>query len=218
MPKILIVAATALEITPVLRHIKIVPQATEGLFTGALNVSVLITGVGMVNTAYNMGKYVHDDFEYIINAGICGAFDPSLKTGEVVLVISDVLAELGAEDGDNFIPYKDLGLGGTDTYRSKHQMQNTLIGSLKEVKGITVNKVHGNDASIKKIVDLHQPAVESMEGAAFLRACENSPARCLQIRAISNLVEKRDKSKWNIPLAVENLNSFIIQFINSLQR
>jgi futalosine hydrolase len=217
VPKILIVAATALEITPVLKQFKIDPRGYEGLFNGENKVSVLISGVGMVNMAYNMGRYASGDFEFIVNAGICGAFDASLQTGEVVLVNSDTLAELGAEDGDNFITYNDLQLGGTDTYHSTQQFKNDLLGTLKKVKGITVNKVHGNEENIKKIIALHRPDVESMEGAAFFRGCENSLAQCFQIRAISNRVEKRDKNKWNIPLAVQNLNSFIIQFINSLQ-
>jgi futalosine hydrolase len=44
---------------------------------------------------------------------------------------------------------------------------------------------------------------------------ENIPF--VQLRAVSNYVEIRDKSKWNIPLAVENLNIQLIEFIKTLQ-
>ena len=51
-----------------------------------------------------------------------------------------------------------------------------------------------------------------MEGAAFLASCGHAK-HYTQIRAISNYVEKRDKSKWNMPLAIKNLNDFLINFI-----
>jgi futalosine hydrolase len=58
--------------------------------------------------------------------------------------------------------------------------------------------------------------VESMEGAAFMFACEIEDIPYVQIRAISNYVEKRNKEGWNIPLAIENLNRKIMEIIDSL--
>jgi futalosine hydrolase len=77
------------------------------------------------------------------------------------------------------------------------------------VKGITVNTVHGNSASIKKVKKKFNPDIESMEGAAFFFACQNEKIPCLQIRAISNYVEKRNKKKWKMKLAVKNLCTII---------
>ena len=51
-----------------------------------------------------------------------------------------------------------------------------------------------------------------MEGAAFFAGC-NKADQFMQIRAVSNYVEKRDKSKWNMPLAIKNLNDYLIEFI-----
>jgi futalosine hydrolase len=39
---------------------------------------------------------------------------------------------------------------------------------------------------------------------------------CLEIRGISNMVEDRDLSRWNIPLAVENAQRFVLKFIEAL--
>ncbi len=66
---------------------------------GAIDLSVLITGVGMVNTAYYLGKYSNNLFDCVINIGICGALNKNLNIGEVVNVTEDTLSELGAEDG-----------------------------------------------------------------------------------------------------------------------
>jgi futalosine hydrolase len=84
---------------------------------------------------------------------------------------------------------------------------------LPNAKGVTVNTAHGNIISIDKFISRTKADVESMEGAAFLFACNQTKTKCLQLRAISNYVEKRDRSKWNIPLVIESLNAFLIDFI-----
>ncbi len=218
VPKILIVSATKAEITPLLAHLQITIKEQEGLFAcdSVAGLSILITGVGMVNTAYHLGKYSSYSFDYFINAGICGAFNKSLKLGEVVNVTQDMLSEMGAENDSEFISYRDLNLGGTNYYHCKLANEHIISKTLKQVKGITVNTVHGNEETIKKTVKLFNPDVESMEGAAFLRACEGLSKNFFQIRAVSNYVEKRDKSKWDIPLAVKNLNATLIEIINSI--
>ena len=220
MPKFLIVAATKAEIQPILNYFKVNVVGAEGLFESdsEIDLTVLITGVGMVNTAYYMGRYSHNIYDYIINAGICGAFNKTIKIGEVVNVTTDTLSEMGAEDGDDFIKYVDLNLGGATIFNSQLTVNYTPLNELKKVSGITVNKVHGNEESIKKIIDLFNPDVESMEGAAFFRGCARLSENYFQIRAVSNYVEKRDKSKWDIPLAINNLNNFVVTLIKVLNK
>ena len=87
---------------------------------------------------------------------------------------------------------------------------------LKSVRGITVNTVHGNEFSIMKIVNRLNPQVESMEGAACMLACQESNVPCVQIRSISNHVEKRNKSKWDMTKAITDLNKELQKFISTL--
>ncbi len=220
MPKFLIVAATKFEIAPLLERFKITIHNEEGLFMADTepNLSVLITGVGMVNTAYHLGRSSHNLFDHVINMGVCGAFNHSIKIGEVVNVIEDTLSEMGAEDDTLFIKYADMNLGGTNIYHSNFTTDNAKLNDLKKVKGITVNKVHGNNESIKKISADFNADVESMEGAAFFRACARLSENYYQIRAVSNYVEKRDKSRWNMPLAINNLNDFVVTLITDLNK
>jgi futalosine hydrolase len=220
MPGFLVVSATRTEVEPLLSYFSITVNEDAGLFTRAVdpeNVAVLITGVGMVNTAYMLGKYSEKDFDYVINAGVCGAFDRSLKQGDVVCIQSDVLSEMGAEDDDKFILYHDLNLGGTNVYKAKSERFEKAVGALRKVSAVTVNKVHGNEASIEKAMELYHPQVESMEGAAFFRGCE-AWANYIQLRAVSNYVEKRDKSKWRMKEAIENLNKELIRIIEGLSK
>jgi futalosine hydrolase len=100
-------------------------------------------------------------------------------------------------------------------FSENYTISNSFIDSLKKVKGITVNTVHGNELSIEKVKQFYHPDVESMEGASFFAGCTKTSGDFIQIRTISNYVEKRDKSKWQMPLAIKNLNDFLINFINS---
>jgi len=58
--------------------------------------------------------------------------------------------------------------------------------------------------------------VESMEGAAFFMACEQFEIPCIQIRAISNKVEKRNTANWDLSLAIKNLNNKVEKIISIL--
>jgi futalosine hydrolase len=219
VPKFLIVAATSAELEALVRHFKIQKSKVGEIAScllGRSEIAVLITGVGMVNTAFELGRHAHNKFDYIINAGICGAFNRSLATGEVIQVVEDTFSELGAEDDEQFIKAQDMQLDILNSFHSRGFGDCHPLLKVRKVKGITVNTVHGNECRIKKVVDLYQPDVESMEGAAFFRACSNMSANCIQLRSVSNYVEKRDKSKWQIPLAIRNLNEFVIKFIEDL--
>jgi futalosine hydrolase len=56
-----------------------------------------------------------------------------------------------------------------------------------------------------------------MEGAAFFYACREAGVPCLQIRAVSNYVEKRNRDAWQIGLAVKNLNTFAVELLERLK-
>lgn len=217
--KILIVSATQFEVKPLLDFLGIA-LPTTGMNNANIDfedkdIQVLITGIGMVNTAFMVGRYSLNHYDLVVNVGVCGAFDKKLELGTVVHVTEDILSEMGAEDGEEFLTYDQLNLPGEHVFSENYTISNSFIDSLKKVKGITVNTVHGNEISIEKVKQFYHPDVESMEGAAFFAGGERADGDFIQIRAISNYVEKRDKSKWQMPLAIKNLNDFLINFINS---
>jgi len=61
------------------------------------------------------------------------------------------------------------------------------------------------------------PDVESMEGAAFHYVCLLEKINFLQLRAISNRVGERDKSKWKLKESIENLNKELLNIIENLK-
>ena len=60
------------------------------------------------------------------------------------------------------------------------------------------------------------PDIESMEGAAVFKVCEEMRVPCIQIRSISNKVERRNKENWNLDLAISNLNTEVEKIIYNL--
>ena len=174
-----------------------------------LNSEILISGVGMVNTTYALTKHLSENsYDLVINMGVAGCFNSAIKIGDTIEVIEDTLSEIGYENEIEFNEFTDLEI--TNTFRVEGKT------NLKKVKGITVNTVHGKENSIAKIVSRVNPDVESMEGAACFMVCKKFNIPCMQIRAISNKVEKRNKAHWDLPLAIKNLNATVAQIITEL--
>jgi len=212
--KSLLVSATEFEIAPFLSHFGL----KSGLnYLNGNQIVVLVTGVGMVATAFSMGNILATDkFDFALNAGIAGSFSTDIELGEVVIVNEDCFSELGAMDGDSFLPIEELGFGKSIFTPLQSGLLEGLYSTHKGVRGITVNCVHGDDMEIASISERLNPAVETMEGAGFFYSCNQAGLPSAQLRSISNYVERRDKSRWNIPLAIEMLNRRLINIYTAI--
>jgi futalosine hydrolase len=218
--KILLVAATIFEIRPFLSKLVFVQKTNDFLQQYRLkqtSIDILIPGVGMMITAFHMGRqFSREKYDLAINAGICGSYAQTLRIGDVIEIIEDCVSELGAEDRDRFLSVFDLGLSDPDSppytngkLITTNKIKSSVLEKLPKAKGITVNTVHGNRQSIERVRSLFSPETESMEGAAFLYSCLLSDVTNVQIRAVSNFVEERDRSRWNLDLSLKNLNKVL---------
>lgn len=175
----------------------------------------------MVATAAHCSRALAQNrYDLAINIGVCGSFDRALPPGTVVHVTSDWLAELGAEDDDRFLTVHDLQLLAPDEFPFRGgALVNTAppdvaaLRRLPAVSGITVNTVHGRAASIAGVVERFHPQVESMEGAAFMYACLIASVPFAQVRAVSNVVERRNRAAWKLPEAIENLSAAAVAIL-----
>ena len=217
--KLLVTAATTLEIQPFIQFLEEYKPALPANY----HIEVLITGIGMMHTAFSLGSYFATNQPTIaIQGGIAGTFDHSRELGSLVLVANEQLADLGAEDNEQFKDLFDIQLWQPSqapfTGKSLVNIFDNLpyIPDLPKVSGISVNLVSGSAPTIARLRDKYSPVTESMEGAAFHYACLTAKVPFMQIRSISNYVEIRDKSKWKIPLAVKALNDELIKTIKSL--
>ncbi len=220
--KILIVSATPSEIEPVTKWLDFTGRQDEYLSQyhyGENRVDVLITGVGMVATSYHLGRYFGQSSpDLAINAGIAGTFDPLVPLGSVFNIAEDEAGDFGALERDGFKTVFELGLANPDLFPySKGKLQNigplplaltnaSTFRNLIRKSGITTNTIKEKMADGDDFMKMSEVGVESMEGAAFFYACISAHVPAIQIRAVSNDVGERDKSKWAISLAIKNLN------------
>jgi futalosine hydrolase len=231
--RILIVAATAPELAHVGPELSVASTgghvATRSR-AGQL-VDVLVTGVGMVATAARCAQaFGRQRYDLALNVGVCGSFDRALPIGTVVQVVVDRLSEMGAEDGDRFLTVHDLKLIDENEFPftggallNDYRPGNAALEGLPRVRGITVNTVHGREASIEDVKTkftwprsgLGPPQVESMEGAAFMYAALIAGVPFVQVRAVSNVVERRNRANWNIPLAIDNLGRTTLAILDA---
>jgi futalosine hydrolase len=212
--RLLIVTATDAELQPLVPGLQRLstgraPHVRTCVVAGR-PVDVLTTGVGMVATAawcartLGMGTY-----DMALNLGLCGTFDPAFPPGTVAHVVTDRMPELGAEDRDAFLTVHELQLLGEDEFpfRGGRLVNDAppaipALTALPPANGITVNTVHGGAASIGRIAERVQPQVESMEGAAFMYACLTAGVPFAQVRAVSNVVEPRNRQAWRVAEAI----------------
>jgi len=212
--RILIVAATQQEITLLKINLDEVKIKHEILFC--------ITGVGLVPTVFVLTKLLASDsrFDLILNLGIAGAIDKSLKLGEVLEVCSDTFYNWGAEDHSSFISVFDLGLIPANEIPFVNEKLNSTFSKpnyFKKVTAISVQLVHGNAQSIEKLFSNSEVAqIETMEGAAVFYVSQQYNLPVMQLRAISNYVEPRNRNNWNISLAINNLNSTALELMLNL--
>lgn len=158
-------------------------------------------------------------FDVALNVGVCGSFDVAIQTGAVVHVVSDRIAELGAEDGDLFLSIEMLHLlnpGDRAEITNDNPPASAALAALPAVRGITVNTVHGRESSIEEVVKRFRPQVETMEGAAFMYACALDGVRYAQLRAVSNVVERRNRSAWRLDEAIDHAAAAALDILEQL--
>jgi futalosine hydrolase len=224
--RILVAAATDAEIAPFVAGLELQTSnrhRLKGYTRSGHDVDVLTTGVGMVATAAWLSRMLAEwRYDFALNLGLCGSFDRSLPPGTIVHVTSDRFSELGAEDGDSFLTMEalallrdnDLPFTG-DRPMNTRPPRNDVLRLLQEVDGITVNTVHGSERSITEVVARFKPQVETMEGAAFMYTCLIHGVPFAQVRAVSNVVERRDRAAWKIDDAIRGLASAALGIIDN---
>jgi futalosine hydrolase len=214
--RILIASATSMEIAPVVAAFGGArpDPLCRGIRHAGHEIDVLVTGVGMVAMAAWCARVLAEArYDLALNLGVCGSFDRAFEPGTVVHVVSDRIAELGAEDGDAFLTIEELELPGRYDFENAVPPANETLRALPAVTAITVNTVHGNPRSIAAAVRRFKPQVESMEGAAFMCACLMHGIPFAQVRAVSNMVETRNREAWRMSEAIASLGKTALRIL-----
>jgi futalosine nucleosidase len=213
---ILLTAATHFEIQPAIHFL----AERDGRF-GDHQFETLITGIGSMSTAYWVTKAIATRKpDYMIQAGVAGSFSPQYPPGSLVMVSEEICGDLGVEENNGFKDVFDMGLPQITTPFSGKGLVNIYTKQFQQyglpgVKAITINEISTRAHRIQQLQQKYAPDVESMEGAAFHYVGLMEKIPFLQVRAVSNTVGERDKTKWKMKEAIEALNNKLIEIIRS---
>ncbi len=223
---LLITSATLTEISPLFKLLGIKLNKTQNPSQFSINqlkINVLITGVGIHSTIFSLTKLLehNKNFDLALNIGLCGSFNPKIKIGHTVCISQEQFADIGINDNGEFIPLAQSQLSGFlphpfDNQILLNEMPCNIHTTHKNVKSITVCTSSGEKNQIQNRQKFFAPDVENMEGAAFFALMEYYRVPFLEIRAVSNFVEPRNRQNWDITLALSNLANVLYGFLLAL--
>ncbi len=202
---ILAIAATEFELNPLLDAL------------GPTRCNTLISGVGPVESCFQVTRYLEknrNDISKVVNLGVAGAFIKNKRAQQpelldICLAETEVFGDLGI-----CFPRRIDDFSG-DIFGKKHFLLDKALRSAAEKilnihnieffsgNFVTVNCASGTQGRGTILKQKYNGLCENMEGAAIARVCEEFSLPFLQIRCISNYVEDRDSSKWNLQQACE---------------
>lgn len=223
--KILFVTSTINEAEALRKVDGLLPSGNDFIY-GNLKISLLVTGIGAVPTAWYMMKWISENGrpDVAINSGIAGSFRDYIHTGDVVMPVRDCFADYGIEDGDKIITLFEAGLSGSNDFpfregwlTAENQLTEKLLPAIRPVKAITLGTASGSDETITELTGRFDPDIETMEGASFSYICIRENIPFFALRAISNRVERRNRKSWNIPLAIGNLSGKLKEVFQLLE-
>ncbi len=198
----LVTTATEMEMEPLRRQL-----ASFG------SVAFLVTGVGILETAISLGRYLDQhsgEVAAVINLGVAGAFvDSGVGLLDCCLASREVLGDFGICTAGGITPFNGETMAANTVFPMDPELraraEAILVAAGHVVHSgafVTVNCVSGTERRGLFLRDCHQALCENMEGAAVARLCQLHDISCLELRAISNLVEDRDLSRWRLSEAV----------------
>jgi len=209
-------------------------EYTEGTI-GTLRVTLCASGVGKINAAAATATLIERHRpRLVINTGCAGAFPGSgLAVGNLAVASNEILGDEGVQTAEGwrdlrFMEMASFVRGKRAYYNelplSKHAAEKAMQLAdyygvlLMRGRFVTVSTCSGTRQRGETLARQFDAIAENMEGAAVAQVCIRSGVDCLEIRGISNLVTDRNMSDWNIPLAAESAQRFVLKYLEDLNR
>lgn len=195
----------------------VVCAATE--MEGALlrpHVPVITTGVGAVNAAYALTRFIdREEVKAIVVCGIAGAYPGAgIPVASVVCAESECYGDLGADSPDGFLDMEALGFPLVSApVRLYNLLPLQIFPVERRARFVTMNTCTGSDADARAIQARTGGAVESMEGAAIAHVAALAGIPVGEIRGISNLAGNRDRSSWRVKEAAAAAQEALLAWI-----
>jgi futalosine hydrolase len=191
-----------------------------------------ISGMGKTNAAHAVTVLIEKfSPSCVVNFGIGGAYPSSgLGVGDIAVAEKEVYADEGVLLKDGLHSFEITGMPLLKVRGRKYfnefpadkrlsKMALKAAGSIAHCKSgvfLTVSACTGTRKRAGKLAAKFSPLCENMEGAAVAHICSLYGIPFAEIRGISNIVEDRDKGKWDIKLAAENCQKAVLEFLEIL--
>jgi futalosine hydrolase len=165
-------------------------------------------------------------YDLVVSAGVAGGFRGRAAVGDLVLATEVIAADQGALTDDGFLTLRDLGLPGNGGYaidtaaveaRLRGGSYRLRLGAVLTLAGMT-----GTESRAIELGERYPAALaEAMEGYGVAQAqrrlsiLRSPDAGFAEIRAISNVIGRRDRSTWDLPAAFDVLASAFATFTST---
>ena len=190
-------------------------------------------GIGTTNTTQALTAILEGSHAAaVIQIGIGGAFASSgLKVGDIAVATEEILGEFGIIDESGWSGGESIGIplldeptqvfnrialdeyAGNRSATAAESVSEGLGCSVRSGSFLTVQNVTGTKEQAETLDKRFSAICENMEGAAAAQVCALYGVPFTEIRGISNRVEKRDLSKWDIPLAASRAQETVLELI-----
>lgn len=219
--RVIITAATHGEWMPSFQKINPKYVGTNKKFSVGFHES----GIGMLASSVSLMKmFVQETPTLIIQVGIAGCFDKKIPLGKVFAVKDDFAGDIGVMENKVWKDLFDMKFDKpNDAPYEKKSLPNPWLKqynvlNLPTKKGVTVNTISTEKNKIELLSGRYKAVLESMEGASLHYIGRDLTIPFIQLRAVSNYVGERDKSKWKIQEAIYNLNKTLIEYLDALYK
>ncbi|MEA1968819.1 MAG: futalosine hydrolase [Thermodesulfobacteriota bacterium] len=245
-PAILILSATRMEISPLLKNVEVTSETVSAAGRriisakhGKREFKLVITGPGTINCAQALtGALEHQKPDIVLQTGIAGIFkETGLKLGDIGIADSEKYIHTGIENPRSSLaldplPFdliKENILTRKGIFPVNRELADQAYAILSEhfskkkcqvIKGpfITVSAITSTQKKADKLFSLFSPCMEAMEGSAAAHVTALYKTDFLEIRAGSNYVGKRDKNRWDIPFAAKRVCQATALFLEQYRK
>jgi len=239
MDSIVISAATDGELSVLIErygarhHPSALPLNIHGMQIRRKRILLASTGIGKALAASSTTALIHAfSPAMIINTGCAGAYaGRGLETGDLALATCEIFADEGVETPEGWQSLEQMGLSlrgkNGPGFGNEIPLPSALVGKASRIalrhgfkfkagKFLTVSTCSGSSTRGEALIKRYGGVCENMEGAAVALTASLYGIPFLEVRGISNMVEDRDLSRWDIPLAVASASDFIERFLESV--
>ncbi len=232
-----LISATREESGIILRLLK--RSGPEEFYSGKIgrnNIVHAISGMGKTNASHAATLLIERfSPRIIINFGIGGAYPSSgLSAGDIAIANKEIYGDEGLWLKDGFHTVDSTGIPffkrGRRKYFNEFPLDKALTGKaikcfrltpellplapkIKSGAFVTVSASTGTNKRAKELEKRFNAICENMEGAAVAHVCAMYGIPMLEVRGISNIVEDRDRGKWDIKTASENSQRLVLGFL-----